>query len=372
MAPFSAVDADPLSGWRTGYFEDPVDEWLEVRFDDEREIGEVALTSAISNGLVDEVTRGGSTRRRDARGDRRPVHGPGRGRPHRRPRGPAPASPSTRRGIRKGAPIWLLDVDLPGPPATRTLVVPPTETTDDASYVFTARPEVRTCITTLIAPDCNYDRGRLSDESLGLDRIFTVPADGTWSLTGTVVARARSETAACCSTRSSARDLSRSMRPRRWPRTPPSRCGWPTTATGRPAGWPIPTTRSHHHGRLRRADQGQPPRSRPAGAAGGDADPGRDPLRQPGQGCRARRLRRLRPADHAAHGDHIHQPDPGLSPIGISELYLGPTSVTGPSTAPPRPGRCAGSARRSRSTAVGTTPASKGSWATSCRPVRSR
>ena len=98
------------------------------------------------------------------------------------------------RGIRPGAPISLLDVDLPGPPPTRTLVVPETSTTDDASFVFTARPEVRTCITTLIAPDCNYDRGRLSDESLGLDRTFTVPSDGTWSLSGTVIARARADT----------------------------------------------------------------------------------------------------------------------------------------------------------------------------------
>jgi arabinofuranan 3-O-arabinosyltransferase len=194
-APFSAVDADPLSGWRTGYFEDPVGQWLEIRFDDARDIGEVILTSAISNGLVDEVRSwlveaGGVSRKVTVD----PFTGAGEvdltGVRDDRLR----VTVDSVRGVRKGAPISLLDVDLPGPPATRTLVVPAAEATEDVSYVFTARPEVRTCITTLIAPDCNYDRGRLSEESLGLDRTFTVPGSGTWSLSGTVVARARPET----------------------------------------------------------------------------------------------------------------------------------------------------------------------------------
>lgn len=194
-APFAAVDADPMSGWRTGYFVDPVGEWLEIRFADDRDLGEITLTSAISSGILEEVkswvVQAGDVTRKvtvdpftgqaevdldGVRGDRLRL------------------TVAAVRDVRQGAPVSLLDVDLPGPPATRTLVVPDVEASDDVSYVFTARPEVRTCITTLIAPDCNYDRGRLSEESLGLDRTFTVPRDGSWSLEGTVVARARPET----------------------------------------------------------------------------------------------------------------------------------------------------------------------------------
>ena len=195
MAPFSAVDADPSSGWRTGYFADPVGEWLEIRFGEVRDLGRVRLTSEISSGLLDEVrtwavTAGDESRKvkvdpftgeaevdlTGVRADRLRV------------------TVDSVVGLRRGSPISLLDVDLPGPAASRTLVVPDAESEEGVSYVFTARPEVRTCITTLLAPDCNYDRGRLSDESLGLDRTFTVRRDGAWSFAGTVVARARPAT----------------------------------------------------------------------------------------------------------------------------------------------------------------------------------
>ena len=87
----------------------------------------------------------------------------------------SPCRTSTSTGPRRRAP-WSCPTPRPPP---------------DAAYVFTARPEVRACITTLLAPDCNYGRGRLSDESSGIDRTFEVAEHETVRLTGTVVARAR-------------------------------------------------------------------------------------------------------------------------------------------------------------------------------------
>jgi arabinofuranan 3-O-arabinosyltransferase len=195
MAPFSAVDADPRSGWRTGYFQDPVGEWIEIHFDEARSLGQVSLTSAISNGLLDEVRRW-----RVEAGDitRTAVVDPFTGVAEVDLGGVTVErlriTVDSVVGLRPGAPVSLLDVDLPGAPARRSLVVPETTTSPATSFVFTARPEVRTCITTLLAPDCNYDRGRLSDESLGIDRVFSTTEAGRWSLSGTVVARAGPET----------------------------------------------------------------------------------------------------------------------------------------------------------------------------------
>jgi arabinofuranan 3-O-arabinosyltransferase len=191
-APFAVVDDDRSSAWRSGFLADPVGQWLDIHLTDPQEIGEVTIRSTVANPVVGEVTKwrveaGGETRRAEVdpftglaevdltgvRADRLRV---------------------TVLGVNKdrgGAPVSVQDIDFDGPAAERTLVVPPAETAPDAAYVFTAQPEVRACITTLLAPDCSFGRGRLSDESAGIDRTFEVDAPETVRLTGTVVARAR-------------------------------------------------------------------------------------------------------------------------------------------------------------------------------------
>jgi arabinofuranan 3-O-arabinosyltransferase len=55
--------------------------------------------------------------------------------------------------------------------------------------VFSAQPETRACISTLLGPDCRGGRKSVSEESSGIDRTFQVPTDGSWRLSGTAVAR---------------------------------------------------------------------------------------------------------------------------------------------------------------------------------------
>jgi len=191
-APYSAVDADRSTAWRSGFLEDPVGQWLDIHLQEPQEIGTLTVLSTVANPTVGEVTRwqveaGGKTLKADvdpftgeAVVDLTEV-----------------SSDRIRLTVlavnkaRGDAPVSVQDVDFNGPSAGRTLVVPGAETADDPAYVFTAQPEVRACITTLLAPDCSFGRGRLSDESAGIDRTFEVVDGEDVHLTGTVVARAR-------------------------------------------------------------------------------------------------------------------------------------------------------------------------------------
>lgn len=197
-APYSALDGDPFTGWRTKYYDDPDGQWLEVHFREARPIEGVGLLSSISDNVLDDVTSwrisaGGVQEDVEvdpftgwARGDldgvvsdtvRFTVTGT-----------------AVRGGLTVSA-ISLLEVEMDGLPSGRTLVVPPADAADDADYLFTAQPETRACITTLLGPDCRFDRRRQAEESVGIDRTITVPASGRWSLEGTVITRPRSATA---------------------------------------------------------------------------------------------------------------------------------------------------------------------------------
>jgi arabinofuranan 3-O-arabinosyltransferase len=194
-APYFAVDGDRSSAWRTGFLDDPVGQWLDVRLDGARDLGEIEVLSTVASPVVGEVRRW----RIDAAGQTRSIE----------------VDPFTGLGIadfsgvvadrvrltvteinaaRGLASIAVQDVSIAGLPAERTLVVPPTETTDDPAYVFTAAPEVRACITTLLGPDCNDGRARGSEESMGIDRTFEVATTQQVRLTGTVLARPRMAT----------------------------------------------------------------------------------------------------------------------------------------------------------------------------------
>jgi arabinofuranan 3-O-arabinosyltransferase len=191
-APFAAVDGDRSSSWRSGFLEEPVGQWLEVRLDEPQEIGTLRVLTTVANPVVGEITR----LRVDAGGEARS----------------AEVDPFTGEAdvdltgvtadrirvtvlavneARGDAAVSIQDIDFDGPAADRTLMVPTADTAPEAAYVFTAQPEVRACITTLLAPDCSFGRGRMSDESAGIDRTFQVATAERVRLTGTVVARPR-------------------------------------------------------------------------------------------------------------------------------------------------------------------------------------
>jgi arabinofuranan 3-O-arabinosyltransferase len=191
-APFAAVDDDRSSAWRSGFLSDPVGQWLDIHLTEAQDIGRLTVLSTVANPVVGEVTRW----RVDAGGETRRVEvDPFTGEAEVDLTGVlSDRVLLTVEAVNKergDAPVSVQDIDFAGPAAERTLVVPTAETAEDAAYVFTARPEVRTCITTLLAPDCSVGRGRLSDESSAIDRTFEVADDETVRLTGTVVARAR-------------------------------------------------------------------------------------------------------------------------------------------------------------------------------------
>jgi arabinofuranan 3-O-arabinosyltransferase len=191
-APFAAVDGDRSSAWRSGFLEDPVGQWLDLRLKRPQEIGVLRVLTTVANPVVGEITRlqadaGGATRRAEVDPFTGKVELDLTGVTSDRVKLTVLAV-NKERG---DAPVSIQDVDIDGPAAERTLVVPTTETAPEAAYVFTAQPEVRACITTLLAPDCSFGRGRMADESAGIDRTFEVGSGERVRLTGTVIARPR-------------------------------------------------------------------------------------------------------------------------------------------------------------------------------------
>ena len=195
-APFAAVDGDIGGGWRSAYYRDPRKQWLEVHFPRRRSLGSIELRTPTGDGPVKfvkewRVTAGKVSRKvkvdpftghanldlDGARSDRLRF---------------AVASVEAREDVGS---VSILDIKTAGLPAQRTLVLPKHRLVPQPDYLFTAMPETRSCIPTLIAPECDRSRRRLSDEASGMDRTIEVPASGEWSLRGTAIARARLGTA---------------------------------------------------------------------------------------------------------------------------------------------------------------------------------
>jgi arabinofuranan 3-O-arabinosyltransferase len=197
-APFSAIDGDLVSAWQPSHYGEPRGEWIEIHYDAPRPLREFTLTSSVSDRLIDDVTAwrvtaGGET----VTARVNPFTGRALG-----DLGGVRADTvrftvtgtAARGGFTLGT-VGLQEIEMAGLPATRTMVVPEADLVSEVDYLFTAQPETRACITTLLAPDCRFDRRRQSEESVGIDRTFTVPSTGEWRLRGTALARARPSTA---------------------------------------------------------------------------------------------------------------------------------------------------------------------------------
>ena len=188
-APYAAIDGDPKTRWVTAYPSRPLGQWLSVHYDGARPFGEVVIQSdadpARKGVLRWQVSAGGHAV--DAPVDTRT--------------GRAVADLGGARGavlrVRVAAvgqntrqQITIREIEATGLPVERSLVVPPVHTVDPTAYLFRSTPETRPCVPTLIAPDCDPDRYRPAEESAGIDREVTLDHGGTFSVTGTAVARA--------------------------------------------------------------------------------------------------------------------------------------------------------------------------------------
>ncbi len=192
-APWAALDGDRSTFWKTAPFVDPRGQWIDLDLGEERALGEVALQQATAPlGLqsIDtwRVSLGSTTV--DAPTD--PFTG----------RTVVDLDGATGRHLRlevadtanRTDPVGLAEVTIDGVDVGRTLEVPDVDLTATPDLLFTAFPERRACISTLLGPDCDLQRQRASEESSGIDRTFTVDAAGRWDVSGLVVARSNEAT----------------------------------------------------------------------------------------------------------------------------------------------------------------------------------
>ncbi|MCR1781559.1 alpha-(1-_3)-arabinofuranosyltransferase [Nocardioides carbamazepini] len=187
-APWSALDGDPSTYWRPSPFVDAVGQWLEVDLGRERQVGAVSLTQPAAEDVGRaarwRVTAGGRSRTLvtdpftgegsvwlDVRADRVRIE--------------AIEAPD------RLATIGLAEVEVDGIEPTRTLVVPDAATDGPPDLLFAAAPETRSCVLTLLGPDCGRHRMRAAEEAAGIDRTFTLDEGGRFRVRGLVVGRSR-------------------------------------------------------------------------------------------------------------------------------------------------------------------------------------
>jgi len=187
-APYGAVDGDPRTGWTTAFPTRPLGQWLSVRYDTDQRFREVRIRTdpdpRRANVLRWRVSAGGRSvlARVDtdsglATADLKGVSGR--------------TLRVTVAAVGKNTPhqIAVREIEAAGLPVERSLVVPPVRTSAPTAYLFRSAPETRPCVPTLVAPDCDPNRYRPAEEATGIDREVTLDRAGSWTLTGTVVAR---------------------------------------------------------------------------------------------------------------------------------------------------------------------------------------
>ncbi|MGN6160844.1 MAG: alpha-(1-_3)-arabinofuranosyltransferase domain-containing protein [Marmoricola sp.] len=180
-APFSAVDGDPRTSWRSAAYTAPVGQWLEIHLSKRRPLHTVQITSdAVRTWRIAAGGRVVSARTNPKTGVATADLAGASGDVVRL------TATSVTRGTRQ---VAVSEVRMAGLPAQRSLVVPPMPTAAGVDYLFHATSETRPCVPTVLGPDCDPFRYRPAEEGLGIDRTITVTNAGQWALAGQVVVR---------------------------------------------------------------------------------------------------------------------------------------------------------------------------------------
>ncbi|WP_304528900.1 alpha-(1-_3)-arabinofuranosyltransferase domain-containing protein [Blastococcus haudaquaticus] len=191
--PAAAFDGRPETAWRSGAYEPPVGQWLDVD-----------LTRAVTRGAlhVSFLGGGGNATVRDVE-----VAFDGVVEEHAVPDDghlvvALPSTPVARvrvtvtavaPGPGQTAPVGISEIQLPGTSPGRTLDVPRAVGADTTVLLGAETPR-RACVDIGYGPHCDVPAP--AEEWNGLDRRITTVEDGTWELSGTVVAQSTPAAAA--------------------------------------------------------------------------------------------------------------------------------------------------------------------------------
>ena len=195
-APFAALDGDPSTAWVAGGYGGAVGEWLRLRLDAATDLagGTVQIDTGLVGPQVDAVqidTDAGSVRVRVPAGG--VVQLPAVQTQDLTVRALSVAGAGT------GYLFGVTEVRIPGVVASRPLSVP----VDGAatSYVFSAPVgRISGCVRVGDRPLCALGLGRPGEEEIGIDRVLTGSAAGSFAVLLQAVARPSSSLAAQLST----------------------------------------------------------------------------------------------------------------------------------------------------------------------------
>ncbi|HET6151929.1 MAG TPA: alpha-(1-_3)-arabinofuranosyltransferase family protein [Marmoricola sp.] len=194
-APYAAVDGDAQTAWTTASLTRPVGQWLAVHYDAAQTFDTVTVHSDPGTGTAVRrwrISAGSHTV--VARTD--PATGVATADLHGARSSALKVTVAAVKGHDSRSQVSVQEISGAGLPVQRSLVVPEVPGAAPTSYLFTSTAETRACVPTLLGPDCDPARRRFAEEAVGIDREITVPASGTFSVSGAVVARADPSTAA--------------------------------------------------------------------------------------------------------------------------------------------------------------------------------
>jgi arabinofuranan 3-O-arabinosyltransferase len=190
LGPAAAVDGSAETMWRSAALTDPVGQWLEVALPAPRPVEHVDVRAAVDGftGIpVRRVTVSAGDQSVEQAID--PESGFARVRLSGAPVSSVRVTVSAVRGDRSAGVVALREVSIPGVDAAQQAELPGA-TAPGTDIHFRADRGRRACTGSNETLRCDPELARVGDEFTGLRRVFRTTGPGTWTPSGTVVAKA--------------------------------------------------------------------------------------------------------------------------------------------------------------------------------------
>jgi arabinofuranan 3-O-arabinosyltransferase len=184
--PYSALDGDLSTAWRSAPLTDPLGQEVRVAFAEPQPLGRTTISvdggpgRATVTAVRVTTDQGSVTARVPVSTGRVDVD---------LPAGPTATVRIGIAGVEDqadGSQVGIREIELPGVDATRTATVP-WPVAADTSVLLATQPETRACHG--VVPTCSPGRLRAAEEAVALDRVLEVEAGARWTFEGEVVAR---------------------------------------------------------------------------------------------------------------------------------------------------------------------------------------